>query len=116
MVADSPRPVSMLIRAGANGLDPHYVRRGASEALALLGVLGISTVAVWAGEEPQSIWRSDERLRNRSSIWLGECHLLEENGFLAIKTGSAVRHFTLVLPDLSGVTIDLLKSLMINLS
>ena len=115
MVANHPRPVSMLIRAGANGLEPQYVRRGASEALALLGVLGISTVAVWAGEEPLSVWRSDQRLNNRSSIWLGECHLLEENGFLAMKTGLAVRHFTLVLPDLSGETIYLLKSLMINL-
>ena len=61
-MARTRRPVHILIRAGANSLTPDHVRRQAALAEEVLGWSGISTVGVWAGEDPEDVWDTDDKL------------------------------------------------------
>ncbi len=111
-MARTRRPVHILIRAGANSLTPDHVRRQAALAEEVLGWSGISTVGVWAGEDPEDVWDTDDKLSTRNAIWVAERTTLEAHGFTVVKTTANPRHFTVALPDTTNATIDLLRSLM----
>lgn len=106
------KPPKLVIRGGADGLRDDLVRRQALIAQKQIGVLGISTVAVWDGETVDEVWDRERRLSTVNVVWEAVPEVLERRGFMVVKTLSAARHFTIVLPDTEPGTIALLKSLM----
>lgn len=79
-----------------------------------IGLLGISTVAVWQDESLDAVWGAVPRLSSVNVVWEADPQVLSEYGFAVVKTLSAARHFTIVLPTVEPATVALLKSLMIE--
>lgn len=59
-------------------------------ALEVIGWLGISTVAVWSGENLQTAWTISERLATRKVVWIADPAALATCGFEIKQTGVIV--------------------------
>jgi hypothetical protein len=109
---DQPSSPFALIRAGANSLEPTHVRRQALASLELLGLMGISMLAVWPGEVIPEVWAQLDPLRNRSAIWVSTPQALVEAGFRVVQTGKDARHFTVCLPSLDDDSLAMIAAVM----
>jgi len=102
-------PIRLVLRGGLNSLNDETIRRQARIAKQRIGLLGISTVAIFEGDDYRDVWEEHPNLATRSVVWIGDPLELVENGFGLQQTGSDERHYTLVLPDLQHTTLATLR-------
>lgn len=101
--------VRLVIRGGLNSLNEVTIRRQAKLAEQRLGLMGISTVAVFDDETLESVWASHINLASRNVVWTGDPDTLTGLGFALRQTGEDPHHYTLVLPDLTDSTLAALR-------
>ena len=104
--------MTLVLRGGAHAFEPGAVTRKAENSRQAIGLLGISSVAVWEDENLMDVWQASDVLANRSTVWSGDVEQLEDAGFTVVQTGKDPRHHTIVLPELSTTTLETLSALM----
>jgi len=96
-----PDEAVVVIRGGV--LSPKAIERAATRSLRLFGVLGISVEAAIDVSVLEAC-RSSERLARYAHVQLSSFGRLRSGGFALLATFEH-SHFTLVLPDLSDLTL-----------
>lgn len=100
-----PDDVAVVLRAGI--MEPDKVQEAAERTFALYAVYGISVEGVIDGTV-QDVCRSD-RVREYRRVRLSTFGRLRTSGFAALATFDRP-HFTVVLPDISELTVARLVS------
>jgi hypothetical protein len=90
-----------VVRGGV--LNPQGVAHAATRSLRLYGVLGLSVEAA-IGVSVLEACRSSERLSRYGHVQLSSFGRLRGGGFALVATFDHP-HFTLILPDLSDITV-----------
>ena len=96
-----PDDAVVVIRGGV--LSPQSVQRAATRSLRLFGVLGISVEGA-IGVSVLEACRTSERLGRYAHVQLSSFGRLRSGGFALLATFESP-HFTVVLPELSDLTL-----------
>jgi hypothetical protein len=98
---DPPADATVIVRGGV--LRPDAVRRSAGRSFDLHGMYGISVEGV-LGRSVHDACRTSDRLSGYRQIRLSTFRRVRAGGFAILATFDAP-HFTIVLPDVSEITI-----------
>lgn len=101
---EPPDDAVVVIRGGSNSLSAEAVTRSADRNMLAFGFLGLS-VFLADVDHVAEVCRSIDDLRRYGQIRRSIVARLTASGFALLATGESP-HYDIVLPDLSGPTLD----------
>lgn len=107
---EPPADFVIMLRAGERGVAASTVMAAAARSRAVLGIVGISVVAGLAGESLSDAWEHADVTRERDVVWWTTAGRLRSAGFPLLPTGRDIRHYSVVLADLSESRIAALAA------
>jgi hypothetical protein len=111
VVRDGPPPDDLLlvVRGGRTSLDDINLGRSTADTWDQYGFFGVSVFGA-ADDDLVALSGDEPAIRRRAEVRVARVGHLRRHGFEVVATFTNRRHFSIVLPDASVVTFDLVRA------